>query len=143
MGKGSGQWTLRGRVSYKGNYQNHGNEGGQFLEVLDDQGKILVRFYPAQIAWPADQRVYANDVSLLSVDHDKLSRLMHPWQPLEISAEAGELSLRYADLKPVKLKPFDEKSDWRRPKTLRLYFWCAGAGYQRHLGIEELSFSTR
>ena len=66
---------------------------------------------------------------------------MHRVQPLEIRADGGQVSFRYADLPPVQVKPFDPQADWRRAKSLRLYYWSAGPAYPRQLGLEELTFS--
>jgi hypothetical protein len=135
------RWSLEARVAYDDNYANHGEDGGQYLEVLDAQGRVIARFHPTQVAYPDDARVYGNRAVLVKVPFGpRWWSLTYAWQPLAISVEDGRVSFRYADLAPVTTEPLDPGADWQHPARLRLSFWNTSAAYRRAVDLDALTF---
>jgi hypothetical protein len=135
------RWCLDARVDYEGNFINHGETGGQRLDVLDGAGKIIARFYPTLVAYPGDGRVYGNREVVVRVGHYlEIQAGLAGWQPLRIAAEDGRVTFSYAGRAPVTAAPFDADADWRRPRSLRLSFWNDSAPYPRACALDDLTF---
>lgn len=137
------QWTLSAMVNFDGNEPNHGTNGGQYLEVLDDAGLIIARFYPRQVSHPNDYRITANTVNLFQGTSTAIRAMMEPWQPLTISATSSGITFAYAGLAPVITTLFNPSANWRRAKILRLYYFCTGVsgGYGRTFAMRAAAFS--
>ncbi len=108
------RWQLSGRIRLRG---RNNSGGGQYLDVLDDAGKIIARFYFALI--PAGAQLYGNTAVIMEGD---LIPIMEGWSPFEISAEGGKVAFRYGDAQPVTDDMFDSTAAWQRAKTLRLQY---------------------
>ena len=137
------RWTFAADLNYTGNYPNHGTQGGQYFDVLDDAGRIIARFYSVVVAYPNDFRVYGNDNAVVQGTDDRTLRsVTWQWQPLEITAENGAITFRYGPYGPVTTHVFDAASDWRRAKSLRFYFWtnAPSANYSRSVDLDHAQF---
>ncbi|HVR03654.1 MAG TPA: hypothetical protein VMT47_16065 [Polyangia bacterium] len=135
-------WRIDARIDYEDNYINHGSSGGQYLDVLDANDKIIARFYPVLLKYPDDARVYGNRAEIARVDHyAKLQwGVMASWQPLRISADASGITFAYAGYAPVTTERFDAGADWAHPRRLRLSFWQTDAPYHRACYLDDLTF---
>lgn len=144
-------WKLSGAVSYDRNYPNYDNVnlgpdgiGGAFLEVLDDQNKVIARAF-----WNGTQatkivRFYANDKIITQGHVDSMKFVYMVAQPLEISATAGVVTAKYGNYAAVSTTVMDATANWKRPKTMRLYFWTKTAGplsnLDRVIDVEKMRF---
>jgi hypothetical protein len=138
------RWELRARVNYAGNYVNHGQQGGQYLEVVDGADKVIARFYPVMVTDSSDIRIYGNSAVIHQAGlGDIQNELMGRWQPLRIRAEDGRVTFEYAGRPPVSVAILDPAADWRRPRRLRLTFWYAGASYPRTCHLDDLTWSAQ
>lgn len=137
------QWTLTASVNYDGNLPNHGTNGGQYLEVLDDAGLVIARFYPRQVSHPNDYRIYANTVVLAQGTQSTVAFPMEQWQPLTISATSSGITFNYASYAPVTTTVLDAGANWRRAKTLRFSYFCTGVsgGYGRAIALRNATFT--
>jgi hypothetical protein len=137
------QWTLNASVNFDGNYPNHGTSGGQYIEVLDDAGLIISRFYPRQVSHPNDYRIYANTLIVAQGTQTSVAFPMELWQPLTISATGSGITFNYAAYAPVTAAVFDAGANWRRPKTLRFAYFCSGvsSGYPRTVALRDATFT--
>ena len=138
-------WQLNGLVDYNGNAENNinGNGGGGYLEVLDDTGRIITRFYPQAIytAPYAQIGIYANQILLARDSTAKVQSVMNSPQPFSVSAVNGIVTFTYANYAPVSTTVFDSKSNWKKPKTLRLYFFGNFNNYGRNIDVKNMRFS--
>jgi flagellar hook assembly protein FlgD len=137
------QWTLNASVNFDGNYPNHGSNGGQYLEVLDDTDLIIARFYPRQVSHPNDYRIYANTLIVAQGTQTVVALPMEEWQPLTITATSSGITFNYAAYAPVTAAVFDAGADWRRAKTLRFAYFCSGvsSGYPRAVALRGATFT--
>jgi hypothetical protein len=137
------QWDLIGRINFEDNTVNHGPSDGQFLEVLDDAGKIIARFNSLSLAYPTDHEVFGNNVQVIGPTNALvLDQLMQQWQPIHITGQNGQVVFQYATSSGVTTPLFDATANWRRPKTLRLSYAMAAAAYTRAVALDDLTFTT-
>lgn len=136
------QWTLNASVNFVGNYPNNGSNGGQYIEVLDDAGLVIARFYPRQVSHPNDYRIHANTLTLFQGTQTALNATMEDWQPLTITATDSGITFNYAAYAPVTAPVFDAGANWRRAKTLRFAYFCSGvsSGYPRAVALRAATF---
>ncbi len=137
------QWTLNASVNFTGNYPNNGTSGGQYVEILDDAGLIISRFYPRQVTYPNDFRIFANTQTIVQTSNTALNAVMEQWQPLTITATSSGITFNYAAYAPVTAAVFDAGADWRRAKTLRFAYFCSGvsSGYPRAVALRGATFT--
>jgi hypothetical protein len=121
------QWTLATSVNYAGSSPNQSNAGGQYFDVLDDAGKVIARFLTQQVKFPDDYRITANSKDLFQGTGDQLRVATQQWQPLTITGTSKGIAFAYARLAPVLTPVFESGANWRRPKSLRLKFFCTTA----------------
>ena len=137
------QWTLNTSVNFDNNTPNHGSNGGQYLDVLDDTGLIIARFYSRQLSFPNDYRITANTLNIAQINQTTLAAVMELWQPLTITATSTGITFNYAAYPPVAATVFDAGANWRRPKNLRITFFCTGpsGGYGRSVALRTATFT--
>jgi len=137
-------WKLSGLVKYEGNAANDNNDG-QFLDILDDSPtpRIIARLYPRIIAYPGDERFFANTAVLLQTDAANLRSIMTGWLPLQVSTANGQVTFQYGIYGPVTTGIFDAQAAWWRPKSLRSTFTTPnGQLLPRSIYFEDLSYAA-
>jgi hypothetical protein len=146
-------WKLSGTISYSGTYPNYDSSnlgpdglGGSFIEVLDDQNKVIARVFWNGIQTTKIIRLFANTQMVTSGYIDTMRLVYNASQPLEISALAGMITVKYGKYTAVTTTVMDSTSNWKSPKTMRLYFWTKTASplsnLDRVIDIEKMRFST-
>lgn len=144
----SAAWTVSGNINYERNYPNedHVNlgpngAGGCFLEVLDDQGKVIVRFFWNMNYSTKDTRLFANN-SIIVNGHDNV---MKPYysvpQPFSISMSGDSATVSYAAFPPVTVAALDTAAHRNQPKKVRLYFWYKSWNSDRIVSVNRLKFA--
>ncbi|WP_207423404.1 PA14 domain-containing protein [Desertivirga brevis] len=138
-------WKITGNINYDGNYENQSG-GGAYLDVLDNAGKVLVRFYTKLVNGTTNQvYIYANDKIIAQAASTSIRPTLNSYQPIEITASATGIMVRYASFAPVTTTVFDPLSNWRMPKALQLYFWTSavgGSNYDRNVSLEGFRYSV-
>ncbi|UFH53114.1 PA14 domain-containing protein [Spirosoma sp. KNUC1025] len=138
-------WSLTGRISYEGNEGNN-SVGGCYLEVLDKAGKVIARTYiTTSYSGTRPIAIFGNTMQIATGAQYDMRRITDQVQPLSIIASSTGITFNYANYKSVSTKVFDASSDWRAPKTLRLYFSDNGTGgntYNRIIDIESMQFGV-
>lgn len=150
-----GSWRLQGNISYANSWPNgdkfafgHDGEGGQFLEVLDDQNKIIARFSPRINYDTGIVSIYGNDAVAATGTRAAITPIISTIRPFYIqSTRDGKITFQYANYPPVTADVLDKGSRWQKPKTLRLYFWTGASGAKgnnsdRQIDLSNLTFST-
>ncbi len=140
-------WSLGGKVAYGSNVNQR--EAGQpfstghYLEILDEAGKIIARMYPTGAS--PDIAILGNSSTLKLVDLTTWSQaLVQTPIPFQISAASGQITFCLGGSTPVTTNLFDPTSNWQKPRTLRLYFFQAGANWYwpQDVGLAEVTFSS-
>lgn len=141
-------WNLSGQLSYELNYSNEdaditpNGKGGQFLEVLDDQNKVIVRFFWNMIYSTKDTKLYANDKIISSGHIDVMKPVYSIPQPFSISLDGDSVTVQYAGYAPVKVASLDTAAHKNKPKKVRFYFWYKSFNSDRIIDIVKLKFAT-
>lgn len=137
-------WKLDGVLDFVGNAENDMlNKGGMFIDVLDNAGKIITRFWSSSVYDPVDpvMSIYANNAVIAKGGKSVIQPVMYKPQPFKIEAANGGLTFTYGTYAPVTAKVFDASSNWRNPQSLRLYFFSNGGAYTRIVDIKSMRFS--
>jgi hypothetical protein len=141
-------WQLSGKLEY-GNYPNEDTlkrgpdgTGGTFVEVLDDQGKVIARFFWNLAYSTKLTRLYINNKVIVSGQQSALAPIYTTPQPISISMSGDSVLAQYGVYAPVKAPKFDTGAHLNKPKTLRFYFWTKTYNSDRIIDIESMKFST-
>lgn len=142
-------WQISGVVNYEGNAPNEdgvnlgtNTRGGSFLEVLDDQGKVLVRFFWSSNYGSGITKLYANNQVIASGTNDAMKAIYNIGQPLQISMTGDSAIVQYGPFTALKVARFDNTAHWNKPKTMRFYSWTVSWNSGRVLDIEKMKFMT-
>jgi hypothetical protein len=143
-------WEISGAVNYEGNSPNEDSvnlgptsfRGGSFLELLDDQGKILVRFFWNMNYGTTICRLYANNKVIATGSGAAMKAIYSVSQPLQISMTGDSALVSYGPFAAIKVARFDATASWNKPKTFRFYAWTNGWNSARIIDFEELRFRT-
>ncbi len=133
-------WSLAGDINFKRNSPNHGAQGGQYIDVLDDAGKLITRFYLLQHTYPNDTRIVANQQVMASMAFPALQTYTQQWRPFEISANNGTITFTYGDYTLSTATLADPTADWRRATTLRMYYFTGNTSYGRGVSFKNLTY---
>lgn len=109
-------WRITGGLGYPMGYEI----GENFLDVLDDNDRVIVR-----ISRPALSSnilaIKANNSTILQGSLDAISHLISKIQPLSINIEGeNNIKVSYGDYPEVITSVFDPSANWQNPKTLRV-----------------------
>jgi hypothetical protein len=143
-------WQITGSVNYEGNIPGEDTSdlsptgrGGSYLEVLDDQGKILLRLFWHMSYGSGIARLYANDRLVMSGASAAMKAIYSTSQPLEINVSGDSASVQYGPFPAVRVPRFDAAAQWNKPKTLRFFAWTNSFNSPRVLDIETLKYTPR
>ncbi|TDH24646.1 hypothetical protein EXU57_15025 [Segetibacter sp. 3557_3] len=136
-------WKLYGTVSYENNNPNMSFGTSMYLQVLDNAGKILVRFFTTLI-WSDFPVVnlYANNTLIFTGSRDEVFSMMNKFQSIEFTMEDRKISVKYGKFESVTVKSFDAEGDLMSPKTLQLYFdYVNGPAYIKTIDFAKMRFT--
>ncbi|WP_429382150.1 FlgD immunoglobulin-like domain containing protein [Mucilaginibacter sp. UYCu711] len=138
-------WILSGKLNLEGNTANDPfNKGGSDIEILDNAGKIITRFYTVDnFTTDFDHvvSVHANDQNISSATIDDMTVITNESQPMEIKYDNGKISFTYGSFKSVTTSNTeDPRADPTNPTTFRVHFWTKGANYDRIVDLQALKF---
>ncbi len=137
----SSDWKISGDIQLlmPGGTLN-GQMNNFFIEVLDDAGKILARFYADRnlSAYPTiAYRAYGNGAQLFSSTSNATVASV---QPFDIIAVGGSITFNYAGYTQT-TSIFDGTGNWAKPKTLRVRFASTkGPNYPVRFNWKNLKF---
>jgi len=136
-------WALSGNIQFGSNL-NFGTQGVYF-EVLDDAGKILMRFSPdVTFGSTTTMNISANNVSIVNALTAQITATAVP-SPIIVTASQGLITVTYAGYAPVTVAPFDSTANWRNAKTMRLNYWSntnGGTVYGHEVDLQRFRFSS-
>jgi len=140
-------WDLSGYVgeSFVAPNNDNGTAGGSYLEVLDASGKVITRFYQ----WASsgtNTRIQGNDRTIVDDTNSTVSQVTlynDVPQPIDISLSGGTATFKYGPYNSVSTSNLvDPASDWKSPKTLRMYFLTTNANYDRMIDLQGMHFQA-
>lgn len=141
-------WSIECSINYDGNNaaveldkQGKNILGGQYMEVLDNKGRVIVRINPQLNYATKLMQLMANGQAVKEGDEKEMNTYTKSFQPLNIRVNHGSISVQYAD-SPAKTVPlFDATANYKTPATIRLYFWSEGRAYDKTVSLKDLVFN--
>ena len=116
------EWEIKGLIKYPILDSDFPGDMSYF-QVLDEKNKVIARFRRKVLDIYSDYRVYGNEALLLQTNSEGINAIGPLAQPLRIQADAEGITFSYAGLPAVTAPVLDPTSNWRRPKTLQLFFY--------------------
>ena len=141
----SNSWKISGDIAYPGNMPN-ANNISQYFEVLDNNGRVLTRFYPSldRAVTPFVGSLFFNKSVITTSSEMGIKNLMNNYAPFEIKMINGVVTFTYGNYSPVTTTIFDPAGDWKSPKTLRCIFTASGNKsfqvYSTNIGLKDCKF---
>ncbi|MEP6555000.1 MAG: hypothetical protein ABJB11_15725, partial [Ferruginibacter sp.] len=135
-------WKISGELAYPGNTPNV-NSITQYLEVLDDQNKVLARFYPELNLSTMVSTIFANKATLAKGNDATIRGDMNNLNPFEVKIINGAVTFTYSNYAPVTTTIYDAAANWKKPKTLRVIFNSTNANtavYQTIIDLKDFKF---
>lgn len=138
----SASWSLQCKINTGlglGNDKQQGQStsGGMYLDLLDVNGKVLIRFYKSLLgATPNRDQYFANTTLLVEVEsYTAAAGALGATNPLTIEQVAGVLRVAFAGNMKTNLAPFESGALVNQPATIRVTMWENGAKRDRALGF--------
>jgi hypothetical protein len=140
---GLGNWTIAGILNYYDEFPNI-DEEKLFLQILDNNNRIIARFYRKANFNTGGNDFYGNNTFLYNLPGN--SRYTAKEQPFYIARGANNtITFQYAD-RPAQTVPiFDGASLIGNPKTLQAMFEFTPGnvnGYGKAIMLKGLTFNT-
>ncbi|QJD80133.1 PA14 domain-containing protein [Spirosoma rhododendri] len=139
-------WRLTGVINQEDSFFNidegRNKAGGVYFDVLDDAGRLLVRFNnQVTLKGSPTGRLFINNKLIAQGDYNyALTPVVHRNQPIDISVSNGQVTIKYGPYPPVTAPLADEGGNWRKPRQIRLYFWGDGYNVNRVMNLQNLRF---
>lgn len=135
------QWKLEGKLLFEQNYPNWESSNGGFIDVLDDQGKIIARIthemqYINNNNKPTQIRF--NGTAIVNVNEHHLYSTLNNTTPFSINASGKTLTFTYGKYNSISTKLFDTSANWNMPKTIKFHFF--GGDYDKAIDVRALRF---
>jgi hypothetical protein len=137
-------WQITGKLQYNASDPNSPDGLGlnQYLDLLDNTGKIIIRFYQ-KINYDngGSTTIYANNTPVFSKGIGEMRVLVKDFQPIDIYKSGSTITVIYAGHSATINNVFDPGANMSSPTTLRLYFTNnSGMLYGKSVGIRDFRF---
>jgi hypothetical protein len=139
-------WELYGNLSFEKDFPNVGNSpadaasGGCYFEVLDNNGKVLLRVYTVVMHYWDDVRLYVNDKVVLQTNIDNFKKFVERSNRIDITGAAGKLSVKFGNLATVTVGSLESGGAVEHPQKMRVFFWGNGSNLDRTIDLEGFYF---
>jgi len=112
-------WTLTGSVNFEGN--NFASDIPMPIEVLDDAGKVLVRF-KIEEDWGSASHAMANNTQIATSPYDGalVTTARTTSQPISFKMENGVFKVSYSNYPVVTVNKLDPAGNVNNPRYLRI-----------------------
>lgn len=127
-------WKISARIGYPESYE----PGDNFIDILDKDGKVIVRLSRPITTYPA-MAIKANNSVI--VEGIKLDSVISKLQPLDITCFNGMITVNYAGYPPVTVPVLDSTANASAPKTFKVIAQGTPAAHQND--IANLRFYER
>jgi len=135
-------WKITGSLMYgaDNNVNDSVSGRGQFLEILDNAGKALTKFY-IHGSYLNPTYINGNTKRIASGTAASIALLTAQKQPFEISCIGGTVTFSYSNFTPVSTTISDNTGNWRTPKILNFRFvGSTGNGQIVMIAAQNLKF---
>jgi hypothetical protein len=113
----------------------------QYLDVLDNTGKIIVRFYQKINYTTNTTTIYANNTPIFTSGVGEMRVLTKSFQPFDIDKIGGTMTVTYAGQSAAVGDVYDAGANMSNPTTMRLYFSNVGGFlYEKFVRISNFRF---
>ncbi len=118
-------WRITGSLAFPSNATNGtpalGINSQMFLDVLDDAGKILSRFYITRIVSPTLHANIMGNTSIIATGlGTTLLDSMDVIRPFSVVGLASSITITYGGYTGVTTTKFDASADWSKPSAIRV-----------------------
>jgi len=119
-------------------YMGNSSSNNMYLEVLDEDGKVIARFYTQE------NMVLANGKRILSGGENQMRRMFHNDTSLEILAYDGFIKVSYGGSSVV-VEPGirGEECEWQKPASVRVYYNNVGGSGGMSITLRDLTFTVK
>lgn len=115
------RWTITGKIGYPETDERDYN----YLDVLDNTGRVIVRISRPMLTYPT-MAVKVNNEILVQGDFNALNRsVVGRLQPFTITAADNAITVTYAGYAPITTTVFDDAANIASPKTLKVQMYSA------------------
>ncbi len=138
-------WEITGKLGYHNCEPNSPDGKGlnQYLDVLDNSGKIIVRFYQQINYTTGTTTIYANNAPIFGGRVVDMKELVKYFLSFVITKSGSNISVTYNGKSAVVTSEYDREANMSNPTTLRLYFSNVGGMlYEKFIGISDFRFIT-
>jgi hypothetical protein len=136
-------WKLKGIMNFDENFPEITNEvGGMQLEVLDNQGKVIIRIthemvYQGNVP-PAWLKI--NGKTIVTKTQAQIQAIINKNQAFTLDASSSGIVFNYANLPSVNITPLDKTANWNKPTSLKINFISRSAtNYDQNISFSALS----
>ncbi len=139
----SSQWKLSGHISYENDQLiswTGESYGGNFFEVVDDNGKIIVRFETYIDYQTGLSHIVINHALLASAATDSIIGIHRNIQPIDILCSAGNITIRYGNFAAITTTAFDLSSNWQKPKSMSVIMYSNGSTNTQSVNIIDMRY---
>lgn len=138
-------WKLHGQIWFDKNLLNRlvspvKDVGGCYFEILDKNGKILLRFYPTIMGYPNDIRFYLNNQLMLQSNFNDFKRYIEHGNTIDVRESNGKLILQFENLPPVSVDRYDLSASVDAPNSMGMYFWGRGGNTVKVVDLADFYF---
>jgi hypothetical protein len=142
-------WSLNGVINWRSNTPNETLNTGSLIDVLDNNGKIIVRFYPDQLvklgtSYTRDGSFYGyvNNETLIGLPFKEFGEYTGLDRNISITAGTSGVDFTYGDYSLSNIAPYDPTANWRSPASFKWTgFTTSGPNNTRTIDIKSLRFA--
>lgn len=130
------QWSISGKIAWAEIAEWTSN----FFEILDNNNKVIARIAHNMSNYP-NKAIYANNVIVAEGEMGIIGPQLANLQSISITANYNGVTFQVGAYPPITIAPLDPASNWKNPKTMRVYFESTdGKGHM--VDIAEMLFFT-
>ncbi len=139
-------WRITGKVAYPNSMPN-GLTQNQYIDVLDNAGKILIRFYPMinRSVIPAQASLIANTLPMFSGTEGVVRKALDNQLPFEFKILNGVVTITYGSYTKT-TSIFDPTGDWHKPTKFRVSHnstaTATGGVYTQTVDVADITYTN-
>lgn len=130
------KWTIEGELNFDGNYPNRSLYGGQYFDILDDTGKLILRLLIMEDN-NSTTSIYANNTLIANAPANNIKEVLGDFTHFRLSLQSGSLTFKLGDY-PAKI--ITSTASVNKPKTVRFYFWNRSISRDRKVSFKDFKF---
>lgn len=142
-------WQLKGVLDYEKNLPNEDSlklgtdgRGGSFLEVLDDQGKVITRFFWVSNYGSTLTHLYLNNKKVATGSDTAMLMIYSKAQPFNLTMSGDSATVQYGPFPPVTAVKFDPAAHANKPKIMRFFAFTNQFNSGRAIDFVKMKFQT-